>query len=239
MNNLNPYNQVDFKSKFETSPIAKAIAQDYDILGWANTFTRPIDYSYTQRQLLGDKTLIDTSTYFSMVAFYYLEKLLEKNPATIYDLGCGWNIFKRYIPNIVGVDTQLESKPFFADINDLVDDDYIQYHQNFFESVFAINMLHYRSIKELEKIIAGFVSMVKPGGRGFFTLNLHPLVINTPVEDLIEVFSSATPTTNQFEIFIRNILDNIVCHYLVVDINFSNGINNGLDGNVRVVFERI
>lgn len=41
--------------------------------------------------------------FFSMSVFYYLLPLLEKEYDKIYDLGCGKNLFKPYVPRLVGI----------------------------------------------------------------------------------------------------------------------------------------
>ena len=56
-----------------------------------------------------------------IVPYYYIDYLIEKNPKTILDLGCGLNIFKPYIPGIIGMDS-FDGMP--ADIYDFFDKEY-------------------------------------------------------------------------------------------------------------------
>ena len=62
------------------------------------------------------------------VPYYYVNYLLEKNPKLIVDIGCGENFFKDYLDNIVGVDSDIDSK---YDIFDHYDEDYAKNHLNY------------------------------------------------------------------------------------------------------------
>ena len=114
--NFNIYNEDKFKSRFENSNLCRTIKNDFNELLWSKQLqfvdNRPSDAfngdSMTIRQLLGE-----TYNKFSMVPFYYLEPLLEKSPELIYDLGCGWNIFKKYIPNVIGIGAESQHSEFF------------------------------------------------------------------------------------------------------------------------------
>jgi hypothetical protein len=100
-NNINPYNEIKFKSIFKKTKIYKKLKQDFgeNNLIWLKFFN-----------LRDDKILIDSATprqqsrlQFSASVFYYLLPLLEKEYDTIYDLGCGANMFKPYLPRLIGV----------------------------------------------------------------------------------------------------------------------------------------
>jgi hypothetical protein len=233
MNNINPYNELYCRSLHEKFPFFDQIKSDFDVLYWSSL----ADYKMklTPRQSMGIRA-------FSMIPFYYLEKLLEKNPANIYDLGCGWNIFKKYIPNIIGVSPTHDCDNH-ADIHDLVDDMYIQAHQNFFESVFSINALHFVPLSDLEKVIKDFVSMIKPGGRGFLALNLARMIDRSSV-DFLKTHVGPTLTCDDYNRYIRNVLTKIDINYLIVDVDLAIGdwsgftFNEPVDGNIRLVFEK-
>jgi hypothetical protein len=156
---------------------------------------------------------------------------LEKNPEHIYDLGCGWNIFKRYIPNIIGIGAETpNSAYFFADIHDFVDDDFVAGHQEYFDSVFAINSLHFHPLSSFSKIVGDFFSMLKPQGRGFLPLNLQRMK-----ECDLKFMTSTHDTVEQF---CRDELAKLThINFLVVDI-FTDPIDEHLDGNVRLVIEK-
>jgi SAM-dependent methyltransferase len=234
--NINPYDPVQFKKEFESTDICRNVSEDFDNLWWDQQFIKSFD-SITPRQMASG-----TNAGFSMTPFYYLRSLLEKNPNSIYDLGCGANLFKKYIPKIIGVDKSYShtrpalAKPdwpgwrVYPDIEELVDKEYVRNHQIFFESVFSINSLHFRPLTDLRLVYEEFISMVAPGGRGFLSINIQRMIdhesISRPSVHLID-----------YESYVRSQLDNLPCKYLIFDVNLDI-LDNWLDGNVRLVFER-
>jgi hypothetical protein len=237
---LNDYNELEFKLKFKNSIIYQQLVKDFDVIDWRKNFLEIKKYlvanqdnNITPRQIIGEHKFLPTC--FSVSVFYYLEKLLEKNPTQIYDLGCGWNIFKKYITNIVGVGPELDN--FHGDIHDLVDDTFILGHNEYYESVFSINALHYHSISKLEKIINNFMSIVKPGGRGFLALNLQRMIDCTTKTEIIEIFSKENPLVVDYEQYVYKILSKIFSNYLIIDVDFS-VMDDPINGNIQIVFEK-
>ena len=225
MQNINPYNEDHCRKYCYQSGFLNQIKLDFNCLSWTKNY-----YSrYTPREDLGVST-------FSMVPFYYLEKLLEKDPVNIYDLGCGWNIFKKYIPTIIGV-SPTHNQDNYADIHDLVDDEYIKGHTNFFDSVFSINALHFTSLENLEEVVTGFVSMIKPSGRGFLSLNLMRMIECSSIE-FLENSIGTTRTGIDYEQYVRSVLEKINIGYLIVDVDFSKTLDDYMDGNIRLVIDK-
>ena len=133
LSDIRPYSAHEFKAKFTGTQLHQIIEKEFDQLVW-NFAEFRLSKEHTPRQAYGDKKLLTSQ--FTMIPFYYLEFLTQKNPKTIYDLGCGWNIFKKYIPSIVGIGAEdPNSEYFFGDVHDYVDEDFIRGHQNYFESV--------------------------------------------------------------------------------------------------------
>jgi len=234
--NVNVYNKEAFKSYFSQTDLWKAVSKDYEYLRLPQI--RPHLTSTTNE-----------IKYFNVFLFYYLNFLLEKNPATIYDLGCGSNPFKKYIPNIIGIDPDLSQEN--VDIIDQVDQTFIDSHQNHFESVFSVCALHFHPFTELRKVVDDFISMVKIGGRGFIALNVmrmfeheakekninpidHPFLkdwcigIKIPKQKVIEEAENLT----------KKLLSGLNCDILVFEVDYSKGFENGFAGNIRIVFER-
>lgn len=224
MRNINPYNQENFEREFVNTDLYRQLKNDFDCIIFNKLWLE--ENTKTPREQKGSyqKTLMTANP------FYYLTFLLEKNPTKIYDLGCGWNIFKRYIPNIIGIGAENPNgSDFYADIHDYVDDAFVEGHQGYFESVFSINALHFIPLSQLQKIISDFHSMIKPGGRGFLALNLARLI------DRDELFQDLP--IEDVEKYARNVLQNLNIDYLVVDIDFS-VYDEYMDGNIRLVMQR-
>jgi len=219
MDNVNQYNSEKFQTEFKNDPIYHRLINDFEhlVFDWAWPFCVG-----TPREEAG------RPSYFSVVPFYYLKFLVDQNPQTIYDLGCGWNIFKKYIPNIFGIACEPPNVAYnYGDSTDFVDDDYVKNHQNYFESVFAINSLHFHPLSQLPKIITDFTSMIAPDGHGFLALNLARMK-----ERDVKFIAY---TDSAIENFVRTsipVIPNI--EYQVVDIDLSIP-NEFMNGNIRIV----
>lgn len=229
MRNLNEYNQENFKSEFENSDIAKNIAADFDTLIWEKHFDSVVEMP-TPRQRLGTKL-------FPMSSFYYIQKLLEANPEKIIDIGCGWNVHKKYIPSIVGLSPDENPKYYFGDNRDYFDEDFVQYNTNQFESVMSICALNYKPLTEIKSIVTQFISIVKPGGRGFIALDLHPMLDVEDPEVLEKVFGTEDPIDPEVEDYVRAQLKDLPCKVLVFDLDCPE-VNDDVDGHLRIVFEK-
>ena len=226
--NKNAYVEQDFIERFSKTDTYQQLIADYDAVTFDKNFI--FDDVPSPRQHFGDKK---KQTKFSAVPFYYLEFLTKHKPKEIYDLGCGWNIFKKYIPNIIGVNPIFGNNKFnfFADIEGIVNDLYIAEHQNYFESVFSINALHFRPLSNVKNIIEGFYSMVKLGGTGFLALNTGRM---------IERDSEKFGHLSNIEIneFVIEEIKSTNIDFDVIDLTIIDTKDDGMDGNIRLVFTR-
>ena len=210
---------------------------------------------------------------------------IEKNPKTIYDLGCGKNLFKKYLPNVIGIGAETpaqvtlcsmynavkdESWPsisniedfnnlptriqtecltvhkltpseiqsdFYGDIYDEFNDNYLLSHQNYFESIFTICSLHFRPLSSFKKIILDFASMLCNNGRGFISFNLQRLIEYTGNDFLTAQFETTTPTTMQYDNWLRKELAETKLNFLILDIDLAL-LDESMDGNIRLVIEK-
>jgi hypothetical protein len=176
------YDPNDWEVTFKKSNLYKQLVKEYDVVYFdRQDFFESIAIREGITPTPRHRAATTTQTYFSAIPFYYIEWLQEINPEKIYDLGCGWNIFKKYYPNIIGVGAEIpQGSGFNADIHDRVDDDYIRGHQEYFESVFSICALHYIPLNEIKKCVSNFASMIKPGGRGWLSLNVARMLERDP-----------------------------------------------------------
>jgi hypothetical protein len=218
--NINPYNELEFCNKFIKTHLYQKLKKDFELIGFDKHF-----------KVLNDKTPRQywSQGRFTAVPFYYLEFLTQKNPEKIYDLGCGWNIFKKYIPNIVGIGMET-GENFYGDICDCVDDGFVREHQNYFESVFSINALHFVPLSNIQKTVLDFYSMIKPGGSGWLALNFERMY-----ERDQDNFNNYT--IEKFDRYIRDKLYNLNIEYQVFDIDLSVR-DEFMDGNIRLVMTK-
>ena len=297
MENIAPYNENEFISVFKTTEVYKKLRCDYtdDKLVWhkffhlGNTIKSITEERSSVLRTGGYSTPRAYKEEFSASIFYYLLPLLEKNPKKIYDLGCGKNMFKPYLPNIIGIGAEYmlennnfingynrlkdESWPiitclndfkklstkikkecvmvhkldlrlplsgladFYGDEHGLVNDKYINDHQKYFESVFAICSLHFRPLSDFKKIVLYFASMIANTGRGFLSLNLQRLIERSSTDFLTAQFGTTTPTTMQYDNWLRKELSTTKLNFLILDVDLTL-LDEAIDGNIRLVIEK-
>jgi hypothetical protein len=224
MNNLNPYNEDEFKKQFELTSIYSQIVKDFDITVFDENFNYEVQTG-TVREWYGSR---ERRTIFSLVPFYYINYLTQHNPKKIYDIGCGWNIFKKYIPNIIGTSGETpDSIDYYGDEYGYVDKNYIKNHQGYFESAFSINALHFVHLTHIRQRVLDIVSMVAPGGRIFLSLNLCRMIEVDPNFDGWSM--------KDVDAWVRIQLDNMPFIYEVFELNFLERKDDFLNGNIRMV----
>jgi hypothetical protein len=181
--------------------------------------------------------------YFQMSTFYFIWHILKNSPPTVFDLGCGGNLFRDLVPNLTGIDPYHPG----ADINDLVDEDFIRGHQAHFDSVMAINSLHFRGLDQFGRILDDFHSMLKPGGMGFITFGLGVMVDHTSDDAWHEIFNLEPINTSASSVitWIDTQLRDLALDLHVIDQYYFNNLDTGdvvlsnpIDGNIRVVMRR-
>lgn len=244
--NVNPYNEDSFRMQFMQTELYQKIANEIEIMVWNKSFT-----GWLQKP---SKDITLRRKYFariaSMSAFYYLQFLLEKNPKQILDLGCGDNWFKRYIPQIWGIDgLPRKSKWFMADESSLINDYWLQTRKNSIESLMTINAMHFLPIENVRERVINLISSVKFGGRGYIALNVSRLVEESNIEEfkyLIGKNFTNKTSNNSSEYFecvkkvdeyLRIQLFDLPANVLVFDLDLTY-MEEGLDGNLKIVFER-
>lgn len=99
--NINPYNETEFKQIFTNTEIYKKLEKNF---GEINLIWHKFFYQSTGISSPTDSTpRKQYSNKCSISVFYYLLPLIEQNYDAIYDIGCGVNFFKPYLPRLVGV----------------------------------------------------------------------------------------------------------------------------------------
>jgi len=224
MNDLNVYNEEEFKKKFLNTETYQLLQNDFDIVCFGENYNYD-DVRGTPREWYGNR---NRKTIFSAIPFYYIEYLTRHNPLKIHDIGCGWNIFKKYIPNLIGLSGEPPGHPeYHGDECGYVNEQYIQEHQAYFESAFSINALHFVNLTHLRKQILNVTSMIKPDGRLFLSLNLSRMLGTDPNFNgwsLVDI-----------DVWVREQLDNMPFTYEVLDITYLKKQDDWMNGNIRMV----
>ena len=218
------YDPAAWEIAFKKSDLCKQLVNEYDVVYFDKQHFFDYDAQITTRQRAANHD----QSWFSAIPFYYIEWLQEINPEKIYDLGCGWNIFKKYYPNIIGVEPFFKEWPFFADIHDFVDDDYILGHQEYFESVYSICALHFIPLSDIRKRVLDFASMIKHGGRGWLSLNAARMVQRDP--------EFTDKDTLFIEQYCKKQLATVPSLVLLeIDLTVS---DEYIDGNIQILFDK-
>jgi hypothetical protein len=252
LENINSYDEKKFKQKFESSSLYEKVYQDHDLILYQDNLDifeyknilKPIpdsnlfvkkDFCITPRRWL-------SLSLFDAVAFYYLKYLTDLNPSKIYDIGCGSNVFKKYIPNIIGVDISDAKNTWIKNTIDVYDDSLLDnsfYQKNFekFESAFSICSMHFYSLLDIRKRVLQFSSLISKGGRGYLSLNAARMLENSMnVEEITNISESSI---NKVDLFIRKQLYNLPFKIEVFDCVVKKQFDNYLNGNIRIVFTKL
>lgn len=251
---INPIDEERFYKEFLQTPRGKLIESEYDFVYCVkNVLKASADYGsdlsgqiafwekygVTPRELIGNPEIVINppkfkipTTKFSITPFYYLNFLEEINPKTIADIGCGWNIFKKYIPNIIGFD-RIGSN---ADIMEIYDSDFQKkYHQSF-DAAFAINIKTV-TWENIDKFIINFSKIIKPKGRGFLGIPaLFPLLLTPKKWYDDRELSPYDPDT--LSKYIDNLIESLDIKIISLEsrVDFVQNMMSH-DGDIRVVFE--
>lgn len=182
------YDKHLFKQEFIQSDTYKQLVNDYQHV--YESLEEFDDRFYTQprRTYAADRSIFYYST------FYYLQLLLEKNPKTILDLGCGRNLFKKYIPQIIGLDNdprEIDS----VDIYDNYSEKFLNENLEKYDCAMTIGAIHDVSLTKISNRINDFGRLIKPGGRGYFGVNLRRPLQNTAIHEFAELFDLSRPQT--------------------------------------------
>ena len=205
LENINPYNQTLWQNTFTKSDLYQKLEKDFDEILFEH-FIENVTQHFTHRRILGSKI-------FSGTVFYYIDFLLRDNPKIIYDIGCGWNVFKKYLP-IYGLDPKQKAADEIIAFEQL--DRVLGTH------VMSINALHFNQFSNLKEIVNKFIDSIDKGGKGFLALNVSRL----------EGFHMPSA-----ELSIRKELFEYKNNFLVFDLDLSTP-NAWMDGNLRMVIQK-
>jgi hypothetical protein len=248
---INPINEDIFYKEFMETPRGKALTSEYDLIYCVRnvldasrkngmdmtgqTFWE--EFAVTPREILGNPDIKfnrykKSKKRFSITPFYYLKFLEEKNPETIADIGCGWNVFKKYIPNITGFDVMGSN----ADIIETYNSDFIIKYNQKFDAAFAIN-IQVVTWDTIGQFITDFSKIIKPGGRGFLGIpSMFPLLLTSLDWYNSKGLSPYDP--KPLSAHIDNIITDLGLTILSLEsrVDFFQDMLSH-DGDIRVVFE--
>ena len=245
MKQLNPYNLTLCKQYVEQRGFEPIIKNKYGELTYFDykiiTDAYGLGYCNTPRRSM-------LTPACNAASFYYLVPLLESNPQSIVDVGCGFNFFKLLIPNLIGLDATDQ-----ADINRYFDQKWANANLEKFDAAFSMNALHFVPLNSFVDTVHLFSSIIRPGGKGYISFNVLRMVERSS-QELLTAIGLSTPRpiiglstprpiyepaeSKSLEDYIVNEIDKIKLKLLIVDVLISKQIDEPGDGNIRIVFEK-
>ena len=214
---MDNYNEEQFKIDFPKTEIGKKLLAETPT--WVTVSYSPSDVNLSSPR--------ESHLTLQVAPFFYILKLLEKKPKQIADIGCGANFFKKFIPEIYGIDPVENPN---VDQLDYFDDVFSQGHTNSFDSAMTINAIHFISLKDISKQLKSFSNIIKPSGRGFVTLNALRMIECTDQKDMIG--------NDQLSSYIKQLVDQALPNVLLYDDYIHDELDEHMNGNIRVVFEK-
>lgn len=208
------YNKEKFNQEFLQSETYKKLTIDYQ-----HVYESISEYN-DGFEPIPRRTYAANQSIFYYGTFYYINMLLEKQPKTILDLGCGGNFFKKYVPEIIGVDPD----PREADRIDILDaysEKFLNENLQKYDCAMTIGAIHTVSLVKLVDTIHDFGKLIKPGGRGYFAVNLRRPFQYTELHDFAKLFDlSRRQTLIDLYRVIHNLSSQINYKLIAFDITF-------------------
>lgn len=252
---INPINYSAYYDKFISSARGQLIQSQYDVVycepnlveyylrtgrnvmgvaQWELFGTTPRELSGS-RELDHLKLIKARSTSFSITPFYYLEYLEAVNPKVIADIGCGWNVFKQYIPAIQGWD----DKGTHADHSQRYDEVFRLDYKESFDCAFSINAVSAPTWGHVARSVEEFLTIVRPGGRVFLSFPGLWLYLNTPYEWYAE-HGLSLDMPQGISQYVYNSIKSLGHNILVFDscIRLTDSMVSH-DGDLRMVIEKV
>ncbi len=176
--------------------------------------------------------------------FYILDYISSQNNDIIYDIGCGYNFFKKFY-NIVGIDPNSNN----ADIIDKFDDAFIKKYKGQFTNAISINAIHFCDVSKIIKRLQEFYSLIKIGGYGYVAINLQRVLDCTNnkinkisnldfTEKVLNHFFPTNDLIKDFSSLIETAINSIKGELIFFQNNCYEELNDPANGNIRILFKR-
>ena len=89
----------------------------------------------------------------------------KHNPASVLDVGCGYNQFKERIPNLTGIDPYNNCADYMVDILDY------RVEPESYDAIICLGSINFNSQEDIESRIARCVELLSSDGRMYFRAN--------------------------------------------------------------------
>lgn len=242
--NLNPYVSSQWRTLFPKTELYKKIKSNFNFehviynykeMNFLKAALNPTVYAIP-RNVLREHQILDALPY------YYIQWILEKNPAVILDIGCGTNPFDVAIPNIIGIDDQ-SCPPTVSPvaIKCQFNSEFVSMHQQMSDAVISVNGIHFSPMWNIRTRLLEVAQLLRPGGRAFVSTNAETWLGSTPTEETQNKFGKYPELNDILDYMHNQVLSTnlkfLVSDWPVYDITEHGPIRDDLNGNIRLVFE--
>lgn len=174
---------VDGSSVFEDLPWTPAKLNKFKILvqvefdipidfkGTVESIVNQIDRDYTKNFFKNGGSWYPRTDTYEFTGWNIVDKVNALNPKRVLDVGCGYNLFKGKIQNLIGIDKYNSAADFMVDIMeyDVAPETY--------DAAIVFGSINFESFDLIKEQMKKVVDLVKTGGMLFIRANAgqtHP-----------------------------------------------------------------
>lgn len=170
--------------------------------------------------------------------FYILDYISNMSNGVIYDVGCGYNFFKKFY-NIIGIDPYDKH----ADIKEAFNEKFVIKYKSSLDNTFSINAIHFCSLINLENQIIRYFDLVKPGGYSYLAINIARVFDHTFAEypgARTKILKNFFPQGSEIGIkqMFDKLLDNKEYNVMLYETSFEDISDAVQNGNIKILIKR-
>jgi SAM-dependent methyltransferase len=161
-----PISQLDWnESRLEQFKLAISTKLDLEVepQGTVGSLVQDLGYRYIKR-FFGE-TWSHTTKHYQQTGWALVDVVNALNPQKVLDVGCGFNVFKGKINNLIGIDPYNSAADVQVDIRDYKD------APESYDVILALGSICYHSQDEIEHEFSHCVNLLKSQGKFFMRLN--------------------------------------------------------------------
>jgi SAM-dependent methyltransferase len=102
---------------------------------------------------------------FEWTGWKIAEEIKKLNPRNVLDVGCGYNQFKKLIPNLIGIDPYNDCADYMVDILEY------QVEHGTHDHVIALGSINFNSREDIESRFSHCINLLEPGGHLWMRCN--------------------------------------------------------------------
>jgi SAM-dependent methyltransferase len=157
-----PWTPAKFK-KFKDAVKTELSFDEIDVTGTIKDVVDRLDQRYLTR-FFGEIWKPTTEIY-QYSGWGLVEEINAREPKAVLDFGCGYNLFKGRIKNLIGIDPYNNCADYMVDILDF------KVEPESFDNIIVFGSLNFNSRSEIDQRFAKLVEVLMPNGKMYFRAN--------------------------------------------------------------------